>query len=213
MNPDPFLDSARGLIHVGAHHGEERFLYAQKRLRVLWIEADPAQMSILRANLRGFPRQTCVQALLGSRVEPACEFFLANNAGASSSVYPLSEAHLIWPDVKIIQSITLPKLTLPEALNKAGHSLKDFDTLIMDVQGSEMEILRGIPFLEKKFMRIQLETSDFPVYQGAPLKSEIDQYLIELGYQSAGSDVFASAGGRKNCMDCRYILKGKNHQG
>ena len=151
-------------------------------------------MPTLRANLRGFPRQTCLQALLGNRAEPACEFFLANNEGASSSLYALAEAHLIWPEIKMNRSLKLPKITLPEALANSGIPPKQFDTLVMDVQGAELEILMGIPRLEEQFIRIQLETSDFPVYRGAPLKDEIDRYLFRRGYRSAGSTVFASAG-------------------
>lgn len=205
--PDPFFDQASGLIHIGAHHAEERFAYAKRRLKVLWIEADPHQIPILRTNLRGFPRQACLQALLGSRAESEREFYIANNAGASSSVYPLAECHLIWPEVKMEGVIRLPQLTLPEAMAKARLSLQGFDTLVMDVQGSELEILKGIPNLQNHFQRIQLETSDFPVYQKAPLKAQIDRHLKSCGYRLAESMIFASGGQTRNCMDCRYVLE------
>lgn len=53
-------------------------------------------MPILRTNLPGFPRQACLQALMVSRAESEREFCIANNAGASSSVYLLAEGCLIW---------------------------------------------------------------------------------------------------------------------
>jgi len=165
-------------------------------------------MPILHTNLRGFPRQTCLQALLGSRTEPGREFYIANNGGASSSVYPLADCHLIWPKVKMERVVRIPQLTLPEATAKARRSIQDFDTLVMDVQGSELEILRGIPDLRSIFQRIQLETSDFPVYQKAPLKEQIDRYLLSCGYRLAESMVFASYGKTRHCVDCRYVLNG-----
>lgn len=61
-----------------------------------------------------------------------------------------------------------PQLALPEAIAKARLSLQGFDTLVMDVRGSKLEILKGIPNLRNHFQRIQLETSDFSVYQKAP---------------------------------------------
>jgi len=202
---DQFLESALGLIHVGAHFGEERMDYAKMNLAVLWIEADPRIVPKLRANLRGFSKQICLQALLGDRAQEACDFYIANNEGASSSLYPLDQAHLIWPELKMGEKLSLPKYTLPQALLQAGLSMSDFDTLILDVQGAEMEILKGIPQIQKYFKRIQLETSNFAVYQGVPLKEEIDQYLFERGYEVVGSKIFA-AYGKKQCMDSRYIL-------
>lgn len=165
-------------------------------------------MPVLRANLRGFPRQTCLQALLGSRAESERDFYIANNGGASSSVYPLADCHLIWPEVKMERVIRLPQLTLPEAMSKARLSFQGFDTLVMDVQGSELEILKGIPNLQSIFRRIQLETSDFPVYQKAPLKTQIDRHLSSCGYRLAESMIFASDGQTRHCMDCRYVLNG-----
>lgn len=84
--------------------------------------------------------------------------------------------------------------------------IEDYDTLVMDVQGAELEILKGITHLEKRFKCIQLETSDFPLYRGAAIKSEIDQFLQALGYRLIESKTFASDGIDRNCMDCRYML-------
>ena len=103
--------------------------------------------------------------------------------------------------------VRLPQLTLPEAMKKAGLFLQGFDTLVMDVQGSELEILKGLPNLQRIFQRIQLETSDFPVYQNAPLKMQIDRYLTSCGYCLAETVVFASDGQTRSCMDCRYVLQ------
>ena len=36
-----YLRKLSGVIHVGAHAGQERDLYAKYGLRVLWIEANP----------------------------------------------------------------------------------------------------------------------------------------------------------------------------
>lgn len=203
---DPFLDESRGLIHIGAHYGEERLEYAKRNIRVLWIEANPEHIPILKANLRGVPMQSCMQSLLGSKSCSNRKFFVANNDGASSSIYPFQEHSLIWPDLKMTSSKTLRQFTLPEALAGSSKRIEDYDTLIMDVQGAELEILKGIPNLEQRFKRIQLETSDFPLYQGAAIQSEIDSFLQYSGYRLLESKTFATDGIKRNCMDCRYVL-------
>lgn len=206
VDPDPFLDQAKNLIHIGAHQGQERFEYAQKKLRVLWLEANPAQIPLLCANLRGFPRQMWLQALVGEAEHPSVPFYLSSNAGASSSVFPFDRHQDIWPEITMLKKIYLPQTTLPKIL--AGKRFRNiqFDTLVMDVQGSEMGILRSIPDLPRQFQRIQLETSDFSLYQGAPLNHEIHAYLSCRGFRLVGLKKYASDGLGKNCMDCRYEL-------
>lgn len=179
--------------------------YAKRNLPVLWIEADPRMMPVLQANLRGFPNQISLEALLGDRFQEGCDFHIANNEGASSSLYPFDQAHRIWPELDMRGKLLLTKLTLPQALAQAGISLASYDTLILDVQGAEMGILQGIGHLPNHFRQIQLETSNFPVYRGAPLRDEIDEYLAQLGYLAVESRVFAAAG-QDQCMDCRYVL-------
>ena len=203
---DPFLDRSRGVIHIGAHYGEERFEYAKRNLKVLWIEADPFHIPILKANLRGVPMQNCIQSLLGSKSCSSRKFFVANNDGASSSIYPFQEQSVIWPELEMRGAIKLPQFTLADALMRFSKRIEDYDTLVMDVQGAELEILKGITHLEKRFKCIQLETSDFPLYRGAAIKSEIDQFLQALGYRLIESKTFASDGNDRNCMDCRYML-------
>ncbi len=52
-----FLTEAIGVVHVGANTGQERGLYDQYGLNVLWIEPIPELFSVLEANIRMLPRQ------------------------------------------------------------------------------------------------------------------------------------------------------------
>ena len=208
---DAFLEKAKKIIHVGAHRGEERYEYAKRGLHVLWIEADPMKMSGLQENLRGFLNQRCLQGLIGSSTQALCEFHIASNDGALSSVCPFGQHKMLWPEINMNKRIFLSMLSLPELLVKENIAISDYDTLIMDLQGSELDILRGLPDSPQLFTRIQLEASDFSLYQGSPLKKEIDEYLSQKGYIPAEVKIFRSGGGgMKNCMNCRYIRKQKS---
>jgi hypothetical protein len=63
-NPDHFLWQARGVIHVGANAGFEREDYHRKMLDVVWIEPIPSVFENLCANIRKYPRQKALQALI-----------------------------------------------------------------------------------------------------------------------------------------------------
>jgi len=210
---DPFFSSAKGVIHIGANNGGEILFYAQHKLPVLWIEANPEIFPRLLANLRGIPRQVALLGLVGSQRKENVEFHVSNNHGASSSVYLFDQHKSIWPDVDFVKKIYLPQVTLPQLLDEAGISFKSYDTLVMDVQGAELQILKGIPDLSEKFEKVQLEACNFPAYRGAPMKEELDAYLQEKGFKLVSAQVFAMGKNGERSMDCRYLRSSLNLSG
>ena len=54
-NLNNFLHEVSGVVHVGASRGQERTLYQQYGLRVLWIEPIQEVFEDLQANLKKFP--------------------------------------------------------------------------------------------------------------------------------------------------------------
>lgn len=205
---DKFLFEANGIIHIGAHHAEERYLYEAMKKRVLWIEANPDHLCVINANLRGFVRQKAFIGLLGSNEQEKQIFNVSNNDGLSSSVYTFEKHSDLWPEVKMVKVKTLPQTTLDAILKKNKEDSNRYDTLVLDTQGSELDILKGISNLNKWIKRIQLETSNFNVYKNAPLKKAIDAFLFSKGYVLLESQVFNSSKDKiKKCMNCRYIIR------
>jgi len=78
---DSFLNRIAGIIHVGANTGQERQLYASKGLPVLWVEPIPEVYRKLMANLRDFPNQRAIQALLYDKDGAQVSLNIANNGG------------------------------------------------------------------------------------------------------------------------------------
>ena len=65
--PNDYLRSCSGVIHVGANTGQERYMYAGYRLRVIWIEPLPAQFERLKQNIKAHPNQIAINALITDR--------------------------------------------------------------------------------------------------------------------------------------------------
>jgi hypothetical protein len=84
--PDKFLKECKAVIHVGANDGGERDLYAHYSLSVLWVEALPQVFQTLKENLRAYPKQTAMNALLTDSEGKAYDFNVSNNLGMSSSI-------------------------------------------------------------------------------------------------------------------------------
>jgi FkbM family methyltransferase len=187
----PFFQEAKGVIHVGAHFGEEILTYAQHGVNVLWIEANPFLMPRLMLNLRGFIKQRALLALVGSDARTERNFFISNNDGASSSVYALKEHEVIWPEVKMINQLSLQQKTLPQVLRDENILADDYDILVLDVQGAELDILKGIPNLRTQFSRIELEAADFPAYSGCAVRFGSAQVIKRVSVRKSKCNTIA----------------------
>ena len=192
-----FLSNVQSIIHVGANEGQERDLYAEHGLSVLWVETLPTVYSILKANLAGYPRQTAVQALVTDRAGQRHTFHVSSNIAASSSIFDFALHRDIWPEVVFTHDVELTSDTLDD-ITKRRASQKGTDALIMDVQGAELLVLRGAEKLVKQLRYIKTEAADFNSYEGGTNVDELRSYLTKRGFELIEQDAFAehSAGGR-----------------
>src|ERR1700722_9052684 len=106
-NPDKLLKKVKGIIHVGANTGQERELYRQYGLSVVWIEPIPEIFEKLQLNLMGFKEQMALKGLVTDQDDMEYQFHLANNNGASSSILDLNLHQDIWPEVGYEKTIHL----------------------------------------------------------------------------------------------------------
>src|SRR5215471_16445825 len=81
-----FLKRVHGVIHVGANDGGGRYAYAQHGLKVIWIEPIPEVFRQLVENIRNFPDQKAINALITNEDGTLCTLHIANNGGQSSSI-------------------------------------------------------------------------------------------------------------------------------
>lgn len=197
--PDPnrFLRSVRGVVHVGANVGQERELYRRHDLDVLWIEPIPEVFATLAANLAEFPRQRAIQALVTDRDGESYQFNVANNGGESSSILALKEHRDVWPKVDFTSTIALQSSTLATVLARELIDATRYDALIMDTQGSELLVLKGAEPILAQFRFIKTEVPDFEAYEGCARLDDIERFLVARGYKELARHRFASrtAGG------------------
>lgn len=180
---DPVLRKARGVVHVGANIGQERFQYARRGLDVVWIEPIPEVHSELERNIEGFPRQRAIRALVSDSDGARVRFHVTNNRGCSSSMLELAEHRDVWPHVRVSREIELETAPLPTLLSRAGIDLAGFDALVMDTQGAEMPILRGAAPILDRFTWIRAELFGFEAYRGMHQRPEVDAFLATHGFR------------------------------
>ena len=105
------LDKVTGVIHVGANEGQERGLYSQYDLDVLWFEPLPSAYEKLQQNLVGLPKQRAYQFAV-SNYNGEALLYVTDNEGQSSSIRELYKHKDVWPDVHHVDTIRVYTITL-----------------------------------------------------------------------------------------------------
>jgi FkbM family methyltransferase len=197
-NPNRFLLNVPGVVHVGANTGQERDLYAHLGLKVLWVEPLPEIFKELEINISGFPSQRAVNALVTDANDQEYVLRIANNQGASSSIFELKMHRDIWPEVAYIGSLRMRSTTLIQLLEQQNCNPEDLPALVMDTQGAELLILQGAKKILNRFRYVKAEVADFEAYAGCCQFAELKKFMIDFGFDIFNCTTVAShpSGGR-----------------
>ena len=170
------LSRVRGVVHVGAHAGEERNLYARYGLDVLWIEPIPTVFDQLCKNISALPKQRALNHLVTDRDGAEYSF---NVRGTSSSILELGRCSEIFPEVTTQARIILKSVTLDTLL--AGDDR--YQAVVLDTEGSELLVLKGATRLLSKIRYVTTEAADFEAYLGGARVDDIVKFLNDFDFK------------------------------
>jgi FkbM family methyltransferase len=174
---DNFLKNTTGIIHIGANIGQERNHYKKYKIKkIVWVEPDPNTFRQLKKNIKPYKNQKELNYLLSDK-KKITKFNISNFGGNASSIFDFSTHKEMHPQVKFINKILLTSSTFIDMIEKEKIKLKDYNTLVLDTQGSELLILKGAAKVLNEFKYIKLETSDFEIYKNAPTLKVISRFL------------------------------------
>ncbi|HEX3471651.1 MAG TPA: FkbM family methyltransferase [Silvibacterium sp.] len=193
------MKAGRGVIHVGANTGQERFMYARYGLKVAWVEPIPDIFRELQSNLTDLPDQTAYNCLIAAQDGMKYEFHVSDNEGSSSSILePSKQLAEEWTKISFY-SIELEALSLPTFIRTNGINLASFDILVLDAQGAELLILEGAKEILSCFRYIKSEAVNFEVYSGCCQLPELDAFLSKHRFKQKGRFILSRSpkGGRQ----------------
>lgn len=178
--PDEFLRDSHGVIHVGANVGQERGVYAALGLPVVWIEPVPGIFEVLAERVKDYPNQRALQCLVTDADGEERDLLIANN-GVSNSVFPLAKHTELWPHIELVARVRMKTRTLDSIVREHGIDVGLYDTLILDVQGAELLVLRGAGQCLRRFRWVRAEVADFESYAGCCQLKDLTPYLFDHG--------------------------------
>jgi FkbM family methyltransferase len=184
--------AATGILHLGAHMGQERESYRALGKPVVWVEANPEVFESLKNNIAQIPGQTALCALLGETDGRQQSFHISNNTeGVSSSIFPFGDyaagEKSLWPelDLQMVATLTLPEVRLDTLLGSNGIRSEEYNFWILDLQGSEVHALAGAGKSLAHCRALLAEVSEVEIYRGAPLYQDLKRHLASTGFTPA----------------------------
>jgi FkbM family methyltransferase len=189
-----------GIIHIGAHHGQEHSLYRSLNIdNLLYIEPLSKNFEILKNSVKA--EGVCLQKALGSKTGHVKMYVESANQGMSSSIlkpklhlaqYP----HIVFDQEEIVEVDLLDNIdTIKE---------KSYNAINMDVQGYELEVLKGATETLKSIDVIISEVNRAEVYENCPMVEELDAFLSEYGFERVETNWAGQTWG-----DALYLKKKK----
>ena len=173
----------KGIIHIGAHYGEEISEYIDNGIQDI-ILFEPLvenfdilskKVKTLNANIEGY------QVALGSKKGDATMYVSDNEKQSSSVLKP--KVHLTHhPHVKF------PSTEDVEVHLLDDYNSKDYNFINMDVQGYELEVLKGGTKTLEHVDYVYCEVNRDEVYENNAYVEELDEFLSEYNMKRVETD-------------------------
>lgn len=190
------LDAPKHILHIGANWGQETSDYIDSFKdsleSITYIECIPSVYTRLVEHTSKYTHQVqiyTVEALVSDTVGTHVSFHIANNDCGSSSIYPPNPQEWAWKNVTFENEIQLTTTTC-DALVENGTLHTKYDTLILDTQGSELNVLKGMSKILPHIQQAIVEFSRRPFYTGGVLLPELSYFLdansLEPSYIPSG---------------------------
>ena len=173
--------SLRGIIHVGAHAGQEADKYAPFGTQ-LWVEPQPEVYARLLQRVTGRPGVFTANVACGEQAGEATMHILANNDGQSNSLLEPAQHLEEHPEYPLAGTMTVRVARLDDVLTAQGLRPEQFSVLVLDVQGYELHVLRGAPNVLAAAQAVVAEVSTAEVYRSCARLGDIDQFMAAQGF-------------------------------
>lgn len=171
----------KNVIHVGGHHGQELPLYVEVNpdVGVKIFEPHPDTYKQLCNNVSNHENViTCYDTALGSEVGMMDLHICTGNEGQSNSLLKPNLHVGQYPHIRFDGSVvSVSVMTLDSYNFDDTHNFMN-----IDVQGFELEVLKGSVETLKHIDFIIVEVNRAEVYTDCAQIEEIDEFLFRYGF-------------------------------
>lgn len=167
-----------GVIHVGAHFGQENQVYNNLGIeKRIFFEPLSKSFEVLKNNIG--ENYSLYQMALGNENKKVSMYVEHANSGQSSSILK-PEKHLEqYPHIQFVDSeeVTMSRL------DDMGLDLKDYNFIMIDVQGYELEVFKGASNTLNNIDYIMSEINRDELYENCAKINELIDFLKPYGFE------------------------------
>jgi FkbM family methyltransferase len=175
---------------------------------MIFIEAIPEISQILKQKTACLKKSVALNYLVTDKDDEMYDFKVSNNRGGmSSSIYDLKDHNKVCGNVCMVRTIKLKSITLPTMLQRENLNIDDYDSLVMDTQGSEFLVLKGAQQIINKFKYIVTEVADFESYAGCGQLKDIEPFMQANNFEEHYRQIQRSTVGIGSYWDIVYRRK------
>lgn len=186
-----------GVLHIGAHHGQEYKLYKSRNIRnLIFFEPLKDNFNILKITVG----DECIlhNIALGNKSGFVEMFVETDNYGMSSSILEPKLHITQYPFIKFDKRETVEMKKLDDIV----FNRNDFNMINIDVQGYELEVFKGATNILKSIDYIICEVNTDELYVECTKLNDVSNFLYAFGFELVEVDM---SGG--NWGDALFVKK------
>jgi hypothetical protein len=179
INYFKLISNIKGIIQVGANSGQELSLLKSVSNNIILIEPIPELAENLKNNN---PDCLVIPCALGSQ-NSEMDFLISSNQGESSSLLKPLNHTKFYPDINFNRSIKISVKTFESIINEYNLNINNFNVLLSDTQGYDLEVIKGFNSNIYNFDLIIVEYINSKLYENDSSLIDIENYLIHFGFK------------------------------
>lgn len=157
-----------GVIHVGAFMGEEKKIYDEMGLPVIWIEAQKNLCDRLRDK-----GEIVINAAVSDK-EIKTTLKISNN-GASTSILDFGTHLDKYPNIFVESEIEITTKTLETIIEENNIDLSKYNFINIDIEGHGLAALRGLGEHKNHFKYLYMEVYKDELYKGCDIFGDLEK--------------------------------------
>lgn len=177
---DNYNFNVSGIIHVGAHIGQEHQDYKKtfgESLKTHWFEPLPKMYDELVKNLSYDENAKTYNIALGEKQCTKTIYIDNENGGQSSSILKPAKHKEIFSHINFNEELEIEIACLDD------FKIEDSNMLVLDVQGNEHNVLKGATKTLRMIDYVFTEFNTVEMYEGCPTLDELDNILKSFGFE------------------------------
>jgi FkbM family methyltransferase len=175
---DKYQLNIKGIIHIGAHHGLEMSTYEEIGVKnIIFFEPLSENFKILTENIGD--KALLVNKALGCKIGEIEMNVESDNKGMSSSILEPQNVLFRYPWIKFNKKEIVEISTLDIEVN----DIDNYNFLNIDVQGYELEVLKGSQKTLDCIDYIMTEVNSEEIYKDCAIIEELDTFLTRFGFE------------------------------